>query len=167
MKEEPVMGKERSEIKAREILEQYGLHQSIPFDPIKVAQLNGIEVKNAVFKDNEILGIISKKQGSTTIYVNSHDSYNRKRFTVAHELGHYFLHLKDTEDSLVVDMNRLINGLGDEKEKEANRFAAAVLMDEVLVKSLWNDFKSVQVMADIFKVSFEAMSYRLDNLGII
>lgn len=155
-----------AEKKAREILEQNGFNQTIPFDPVRLANMNGISVKNAVFKTNDIAGIISRDQGITTIYVNSKDPNTRKRFTVAHELGHYFLHLNSQDDALVVEY-RTISSFGDDKEKEANSFAAALLMDEVLVKSLWNDLKSVQTIAEIFQVSYEAMGYRLNNLGLI
>ncbi len=156
-----------SESKAKEVLHQYGVNQSVPLDPIQIAGQNKIDVKDAVFKSSDIAGILHKENGKTTIYVNSTDPDKRKRFTIAHELGHYFLHLNNKDDALVVEYRTINNNGNDEKEKEANSFAAALLMDEVLVKSLWNDLKSVQAIADIFQVSYEAMGYRLNNLGLI
>lgn len=153
------------EQKAREVLMQNDLYE-IPVDPVNLAKLHGIEVKNAIFKDSNISGIISKDTDKTIIFVNSVDPYNRKRFTVAHELGHYFLHLTEDNGS-VVDMYRNSTNINNKNEVEANSFAAAILMDELLVKSKWNDLKSVQVIADIFHVSYEAMSYRLRFLELI
>jgi len=156
------------ENKAKEILEKHGLDQSVPVDPIKIANENGIEVKNAIFKSEKICGILHEKDGKTTIYVNKHDSNNRKRFSIAHELGHYFLHHFDGDDTLVVELRTNDgNNRDPQKEKEANCFAAALLMNEVLVKSVWNDLKSVRAVAEIFQVSYESMSYRLNNLGLL
>ena len=159
-----------AEKKATEIAEKYNMGQMIPFDPIKLAELNGIEVKNAHFKEDDISGIISKKAGKTTILVKADDPYNRKRFTIAHELGHYFLHLENVDNQGFVDtvnMYRNVNSPKNESEISANNFAANLLMNEVLVKALWTDVKSVQTMADIFKVSYDAMTYRLANLGLL
>jgi len=37
-------------------------------------------------------GLILFSDGKYKIYINSQCGENRKRFTLAHELGHYFLH---------------------------------------------------------------------------
>lgn len=166
MKEAVNMRDEAAENKAREIIQKYGFDQMVPVDLLKIALDNGIEVKNAEFKNSDIAGILYKKNGKTIIFVSSSDPDNRKRFTVAHELGHYFLH-PSTEDVLQVEYRTNGKNGDPQKEKEANCFAAALLMDEVLVKSLWNDLKSVQSLAEIFKVSFAAMSYRLNNLELL
>jgi Zn-dependent peptidase ImmA (M78 family) len=155
------------EEKAKEVLIGNGLYQIVPFDPVKLAQLNGIDVKSATFTDSEIAGMISKKDGKTVIYVNDSDPYNRKRFTISHELGHYFLELIGKDNDSYIDRYRTINGSGSPEEINANKFAAAILMDEVLVKAAWNDLKSVQMIAEVFKVSFEAMSNRLNKLRLI
>jgi Zn-dependent peptidase ImmA (M78 family) len=157
------------EKKAREILEKYGLEESVPVDPIKIANANGIEVKNAIFKSEDICGILHKKDGKTTIYVNQKDSGNRKRFSIAHELGHYFLHHENDNNAFIVELRTNNNNGGQDlqKEKEANAFAAALLMDEVLVRSVWHDLRSIQAAAEIFDVSYESMSYRLNNLGLL
>ena len=155
------------ENKAREILEKSGLNQSVPLDPIEIARRYGIEVKNAIFKSENICGILYIKDKTITIYVNKNEPNNRKRFIIAHELGHYFLHHLNDSDSLVVEYRTNSNNGDPKKEKEASCFAAALLMDEILVKSLWNDLKSVQAVAEIFQVSYEAMSYRLSNLALL
>jgi Zn-dependent peptidase ImmA (M78 family) len=151
--------------KARGILMQNNLYE-IPADPVRLAQKYKIEVKHALFNDKNIAGTITKNNDNTVIYVNSLDSYNKQRFTIAHELGHYFLHLNE-ETTSVVDMYRNINSENDPKEIDANNFASSLLMDELLVRTKWNDLKSVQMISDIFYVSFEAMSFRLRNLSLV
>src|SRR5437764_12493286 len=41
---------------------------------------------------DEISGALIRKQGRAIIAVNPAHHENRQRFTIAHELGHYFLH---------------------------------------------------------------------------
>ena len=71
---EMITRKERSnmtvitaEKKATEIAEKYNMGQIIPFDPVRLADLNGIEVRDAIFNSNEISGIITKKDDKITI----------------------------------------------------------------------------------------------------
>ncbi|MCL6589991.1 MAG: ImmA/IrrE family metallo-endopeptidase [Firmicutes bacterium] len=153
------------EERVKTILIEKELDQTIPLDPVRLARLNNIEVKNVVFKDVNYAGAISKKGDKTIILVKSDDPYNRKRFTVAHELGHFYLHLANT-DGEIVDMYRSKKANNPE-EQEANAFAAALLMDKVLVRVLWEKVKNIDKMAKIFDVSFESMGYRLSNLGLI
>ena len=156
------------EEKAVEILKEYEMDGLIPFDPVRLANMLGIEVKNARFKQCGTAGLISTSYKKTTIYINADDSPNRKRFAIAHELGHYFLHIEDkAQGDIKVDMWRDINRAKDEREKEANTFAAYLLMDEGCIRSLWNELKSVKRMIDIFKVSAADMSYRLMKLRLI
>jgi Zn-dependent peptidase ImmA (M78 family) len=66
----------------------------------------------------------------------------------------------------IVDMYRSKSAITPE-EQEANAFAAALLMDRVLVRILWEKVKRLDKMAEIFNVSYESMGYRLTNLGLI
>jgi len=59
------------------------------------------------------------------------------------------------------------------QEREANAFAAAILMPEDMVYTELrkhqfdlNDEEALQKLADLFKVSLPAMTYRLSNLGL-
>ena len=100
----------KTEKAARAVLVDNGFYNILPVDPINLAQKNGIEVKNATFREPEIAGAIMKKDGKTTILVNHADPISRKRFTIAHELGHYFLHLSGKDNEGIIDMYRTING---------------------------------------------------------
>ena len=63
-------------------------------------------------------------------------------------------------------MFRTGRGTGNELEFEANEFAATLLIPENLVRKYWSSWSSVEMLADIFKVSLSAMSYRLYKLGL-
>lgn len=170
--------RKRKEIEdeAKKILLAHGLY-SIPVDPVVVANKYGIRANNAVFSDEGIAGLTAKRGGELLLLVNQNDHPFRKRFTIAHELAHHFLHLFDEEDEEIVhnkiDLFRFAEpakGRPFSKRRmmeiEANRFAAALLMPEALVREQWKKTPSIVEMARIFNVSEEAMGYRLDELGL-
>ena len=94
----------------------------------------------------------------------------RKRFTAAHELGHYIYH-RDRIGSGVND-NRKYRGIPHaplyndaiqaKEETEANRFAANLLMPKHLIDKLKKDgIESVEDLARSLGVSRDAMRIRL------
>lgn len=62
---------------------------------------------------------------------------------------------------------RLDTGATDQEEREANNFAASLLMPTELVTRGWEDVGSVERLAEIFNVSVVAMSIRLSQLGLV
>src|ERR1017187_2120321 len=89
----------RSEIEARaiEVLRNHGV-RTVPVDPVALANREGIKVHNAKFSDEGLSGMVAKRGPNATILVNESDPPFRKRFTIAHELGHIFLHLRSDGD---------------------------------------------------------------------
>ncbi len=123
------------------------------FDADEDADLNNIE--GAYDKDKR------------TIFVSPKSPYPRIAFTVAHELGHYFLHADLRKDIF----NRLDAVQLDEEDKieeqEANWFAASLLMPKDLVKKYWYFSEDINAIADKFYVSSSAAYWRVKNLGLI
>jgi Zn-dependent peptidase ImmA (M78 family) len=105
------------------------------------------------------------------IHVDLDDSPARQRFSCAHELGHYVLHgpeegLPTDKGSAAVCFRDQLSGAGtDPEEIWANNFAAALLMPRRLVESARRDFPEVAILAGRFRVSPEAMNFRLKKLG--
>src|SRR5689334_577433 len=85
------MRKEELEARAREILRDHGMLE-MPVDPVKLANELGVKVYNAKFGEGDISGLLAIRNTSPAIYVAADDKPARKRFTVAHELGHFVLH---------------------------------------------------------------------------
>jgi Zn-dependent peptidase ImmA (M78 family) len=86
----------------------------------------------------------------------------RKRFTVAHEVGHFVLHRNQIGESLTDD-ELYRSGLSTRQEAQANRFAADILMPKDLILKTINRLgDDPQVLASEFKVSEAAMRIRLD-----
>lgn len=116
-----------------------------------------------------IFGVFFKKDGKLLLGVNEKEAENRRRFTIAHEIGHYVLHPSSLlhYDRPDVVHFRAKNILGPE-EREANYFAAELFMpEELLRKCIVVGIDSGPELAERFKVSVEAMGYRLANLGFI
>ena len=161
------------EDRARAVLREHGL-ASIPVDPVVLANRLGIRVNNAKFSDDSMVGMIAKRGDTVTLLVNQGDPPFRKRFTIAHELGHHFLHL--LQDGEFVDGEAdLFRQHWDEsaaitpqrrREIQANMFASALLMPEEDVRREWPTLRSVSGLARRFNVSEAAMGFRIDQLGL-
>jgi hypothetical protein len=101
-------------------------------------------------------------------------SGGRRRFTIAHELGHWCLHSSDADAHARFCRSDEV-GVDDEAaaaaraiEREANRFAAALLMPAELVRAeAPRHHLNVKVLADRFGVSVPAMQVRLESLRLI
>lgn len=168
---------------ASQILENTNCGQ-LPIDPTAIAEKNNIRVVDHEVSD-DVSGVLFIESGSAVIGVNPTHSPVRQRFTIAHELGHFFL--AHERGGLFVDrpsrhftvMYRDTNSsTGEiEQEKEANAFAAALLMPAKCVAEkveqyyqydLSDDHKedeTLKRMAKDFKVSSKAMEFRILNLA--
>lgn len=117
----------------------------------------------------EMSGALRKENNAWVLYVNTSDSPNRKLFTIAHELGHFFVHSEFCDE--FVD-GQLISRTEQEKyaavELEANEFAGNLIMPEVRVRERIgsSDLTEARVieLANEFNVSAIAMATRLRNL---
>ncbi len=155
---------------ASQILKEHSLF-SIPIDPVTLANNLGIKVNNAVFSDESLSGLVAKRGENISILVSQSDPPYRKRFTIAHELGHHFLHLMNDGEFVdnKIDLFRDTESKDDSKKAEiqANQFAAALLMPAELIKKEFAIDKNIENLARKFNVSEEAMGYRLQRLRLV
>lgn len=155
-------------------MREHNLH-TVPGDPVTLANRLGITVSNAVFSDSSLSGIVTRRGDDTRILVNVNEPPVRKRFTIAHELGHLLLHLDKMEGEYVDHADEFretepqTSGWAParRREYEANVFASALLMDSDLVMRAWAEGKSLEDLAREFNVSEIAMTYRLRSLRIL
>ncbi|MEY4877067.1 MAG: hypothetical protein RL708_2216 [Bacteroidota bacterium] len=151
----------------------------LPINVENIAKAKGILIKPYKF-DDDVSGLLSIENGKSVIGVNIFESRVRRRFTVAHELGHYELHKED--GNLFVDSHFKVYRSPNSKEtpykqrieEEANSFAAMLLMPEDLlrneVKKIEFDLGSeetIKALSKKFDVSSTAMYFRLSNLELI
>jgi hypothetical protein len=93
----------------------------------------------------------------------------RFRFTIAHELGHWICHALEGADPAVsycrpIDLTEAADR---SLEREANVFAAELLMPEPAVRAGWEELGSADALASRFDVSPSAMSWRLFSFGLL
>lgn len=142
---------------------------SIPVNPAIIADIEGISIYDANFQNPDVSGLISKEKDRVVIYVRHSDIPARKRFTVAHELGHLFLHLADSTEGNRVDTvmfrsDGYLASANSYEEVEANRFAAALLMPRRHMVRERRLHDSIEDLALLFGVSVQAMTIRLKTL---
>ena len=148
---------------AERVLDTWG--RRFPVDPVRIARGLGINVVDVPL-GGDVAGALVKEAGTDPlIMLNETDNANRKRFTTAHELGHFVRHTD--EEYEYIDRRDTLSSLGqDPEEIYANAFAANLLMPEKDVKRLHGDDVTDYEMALRFGVSREAMRFRLVNLGL-
>lgn len=170
--------------KADELFETYAL--TVPVRVFELADLLGIGWKSC--STSEITKIVSNlnlKEKTTDIardILAFFDSKNkllylhdlnhpitRKRFTMAHEIGHHVLHSDSSDNHFrKVFWRQDIVSPVDKTEAEANYFAAYLLMPDKEINNLLpysqimiDGDEIVEKFAKIFAVSPEAMRIRL------
>lgn len=105
---------------------------ALPVDCIQIAESLGIKVKGATLKDEFQGALFITPDVTAIIYNENIKEDGRKNFTIAHEIGHYCLH-SDREEvqCRLEDIGTFsLTPHGKEIEKEANEFAACLLMPE-------------------------------------
>jgi Zn-dependent peptidase ImmA (M78 family) len=111
---------------------------AFPVDPFAIAEQNDILVEaKAADKPGVSGGIIFQDGGVGIFYATDIKSLGYQRFTVAHELGHYFLegHPEEIRKLAPFHVSRAGFTQGDTSiEIEADHFASGLLMPTRLVK---------------------------------
>ena len=150
----------------------------------KIVEAYGIELKLDKV-DDELSGFLvreNKGQRRSMIGANKAHHPHRQRFTIAHELGHFLLHqgelvhLDDLRQAFTINLRNQESAKGeDNDEREANLFAAELLMPAKFLKSdlsgknldLLGDSVFLDRLAKKYEVSTQALTFRLANLGYI
>ena len=140
-----------------------------PFNVSPIANDLGITVLEDEMPQPDISGLIAKQpDGKIYIYVNQDENINRQRFTIAHELAHYYLHYKSSDKDGVLSFVKHRNGIysvdDSGEEAEANAFAAELLVPYFALEELWlAGYNDAAELARKFAVSTEMMVNRLKN----
>lgn len=146
---------------SKKILTTFGV-DSPPVPLTDIVSAYGLNISYADFsklpRGNEVAGFIDfdKKK----IYVNKDDSPSRRRFTIAHELGHYIMHktyLKNDSKYTVLLRRPLEDKNYAPEEKEANCFAAYLLVPDELLEKYKDVSNSIN--STLFAVSQDVIKY--------
>jgi Zn-dependent peptidase ImmA (M78 family) len=148
----------------------------------KIAKSPGVTIKLDTV-DDDLSGFLYRdKAGEAVIGVNKSHHPNRRRFTIAHELGHFLLHegelvhVDQERASFTVDFRNRESARGEnDSEKEANLFAAELLMPEKFLREelagqrldIFDDGDVLERLANKYEVSVQALTFRLGYLNYI
>jgi hypothetical protein len=101
------------------------------------------------------------------VVLRSDEPPARRRFTLAHEVGHWVCQVREGHEAPIYCRAADVAPDADRQlEREANVFAAELLMPEPAVRQESARAASSGEVAGWFGVSEEAMSWRLYNLGL-
>jgi IrrE N-terminal-like domain len=168
------------------LLEPYLQEVNISHDEIPALTLG--RIVGTLLKDDIILdvpeadhptpleGFLFRFGRSARAFINADQIVTRRRFTVAHELGHFVLHSATMKGNFQDIKIHEKGDAVDQMEREADQFAAELLMPEAMVRyraKLLTETHGaapravlVARLASEFLVSREAMRYRLTALGV-
>jgi len=154
-------------------------HLSFPTPLEQLAELAGIESINELSTDGfEGMLITNAEKSRGAIFVKAGVMSRRRRFTIAHELGHFLLpwHRQERFSCKSTDIRINTDKASEEVwsqqqiEVEANRFASELLMPQVEVERILDDQDVPELidlvdLSEMFDVSVEAVVHRYKILS--
>jgi Zn-dependent peptidase ImmA (M78 family) len=139
-----------------------------PVEVDELARLCGVHVLPAQLRD-DISGILLDLESGPVIGYNAGHPPVRQRFSIAHELAHFVL---AHHDHFHIDLSDAGShgdppGYDWRDERDANETAAQLLMPASPVIQAYDEESHLGRLASKFKVSREAMGWRLVNLELL
>ncbi|MBL6446397.1 ImmA/IrrE family metallo-endopeptidase [Fulvivirga sp. 29W222] len=162
---------------AEQIIVKYSA--SIPINPLEIAEKANIEVIEGSRKDYPFKGLIRRQGGKFYIILNMHllnnINYSICRYTLSHELGHYFLshHRKKLSkgESIAFTGKDSKNPIKKQLEDQAQQFAASLLMPKSQFIKRYKEIENIGFDAIIdlkryFNVSITSAFIRFTHLNL-
>lgn len=146
---------------ARKILNESGALRA-PVPVFDIADYYGFRVALLDQPPDKFSGILHKQKKA--IGLNKHHHPVRKRFSLAHELGHYFLDHQTADDEMPGEA-----GIAERDvcESEANEFAAELLVPRSLLKAAIEQIKDIESLRKHFEVSRHVVAIQLSKHGCL
>lgn len=146
--------------KARYLLREYNISRP-PVYPEDLAERIGIQVRYHCVDDVDF-SFSLKKNGKYFIFAYISSNQGRDRWSVAHELGHIVLGHYELYPVDTIMYDRLTDRERYILDREADIFTEELLMPaEWIMQRKWKESD----LRELFKVSKEAMSIRLNKLN--
>jgi Zn-dependent peptidase ImmA (M78 family) len=170
------------EIKAaNEIINEY--HYTKNNLPVEVRKI--MTEKNIIIKEvdlpNGISGVLDTRGNQPIVLIQIDHDPKRKRFSLAHEFGHYILNSSARKvhlDRHTYFRSTLSSSGTDIEEKKANRFAAELLMPSDILWEILSEedipdlidsdeaegLKTLEELAKRFEVSVAALTIKISGV---
>lgn len=143
---------------AQALLEEFNIRRA-PVDVRAIAKGLGIDILE-ISTDQWFYGVLTRYGDDFYIAVNKVMPETRKRFAIAHELGHYQLHAHDLDYQRRPDK--------EYHHREADVFALELCVPtQLLVREAFSWFNDHRVLADVFGVSEPLMVKKMEELNLI
>jgi IrrE N-terminal-like domain len=161
-----------TDLQAADLLERYYGHFDADELPIPVDSI-AVDLLGLVVEEDEALDVSGMLVPiDHQIWLNGREarqSSGRRRFTLAHEVGHWVCHYEQGRvEPRYCRSEEIGVGVGRAREREANAFAADLLMPENLVRREASTLRlNVHALARRFEVSLPAMKVRLQQLSLL
>lgn len=154
--------------------EAFGIWEQYAPDILKIAEIDVAEivpeysliVVNDVLLGDDAARTIFDPLGiivAESVYEDARFGRVRARFTIAHELGHLFLHSGKSVARGVESTRKRVPVRSRSAEWQADKFAAAFLMP----RHVATQFSSPEELAENCLVSEKAAKIRMKDLGIL
>lgn len=158
----------KARVKARELLDRFGITEApIPIFEIANACGYSTEAFNPMRLDKKyqkVSGVISIND--MKIIYNQNDAPVRVKFTIAHELGHAILKHELPKGVSFHMRSAIFDPEISDVEKEADEFAAELLVPELLLRKALSEAKNTREIAEDFDVSTLVISRRIKELEL-
>lgn len=127
-------------------------------DPFEIAHMLGYSVKFINTKKQK--GFCKILLNNFFIFINENMSPQMQRMTCAHELGHLLLHRDVLKRELFLAEMEIFD-ITDQKELEANEFAASLLIDDEELLQLLREEYDVVTAASMLDVNVNMLMVKL------
>jgi len=157
------LGIREAEHKASALINRFGIYQPEHIRLEDIAYTLGVQIREGVLRGASARLV---RFGSHAIIriPDTETSIPRKRFSIAHELGHFVLNHEGMSLEIVCSDKDMMNWYSVDKETEANFFASELLMPEMLVKQRCDvrevSLEPAKSIASDFQTSLTAAAIR-------
>jgi Zn-dependent peptidase ImmA (M78 family) len=146
---------------ARKVLHDCNMMR-IPIPVDDVVKHYGFRVALLDQPPDKFSGILHRDKKA--IGINKHHHPVRQRFSLSHELGHYFLDHPDASEEIPDE-----EGMANRQlyEAEADEFAAELLMPRELLKAALKESAGIEILRTKFQVSRHVVAIQLSKHGFL
>ncbi|HUX22353.1 MAG TPA: ImmA/IrrE family metallo-endopeptidase [Spirochaetia bacterium] len=151
--------------KARKLLKD-SKQLAAPIDLERICRLLGFQYIEVQHFPASLSALCIEQEGTKYAAVNGSHHPHRKRFSLAHELGHWVLgHTRSYSQSAVSIDNppdpHELNRASQQEESEANEFAGELLVPLTQLKSELSKGKNLEQLSSHFNVSTQVVTIRM------
>ena len=142
---------------AKQLLRAADVRQP-PVDLRRITTHHGLTYEEVDYFPDDVDALIVNTEDGTVAVVNKNQSNNRRRFSLAHELGHFVLHRDGSvlEATVSIDSPPTVEPdreTSSVAEREANLFAGELLVPVAFLKEHFRPGMTAADVAKLFEVS--------------